>query len=125
MNSDRFMIKDDVEKEEVPNEPKNKIPLGKSNANVEVRSTDSAEEMSNESSMITVRVRVNTDSDFVEFDFDKSTTTFEEFKELCVRELELERNKAIKLIRKLPNILIRNIKDIKRLKNEQEIEICF
>jgi len=123
LNSDRFMVIDD-EPKEVPDEPKNKTPLAKSKKYFDVKD-NSAEDTSNECSMITVRVRVNTDNDFIEFDFDKSSTTFEEFKDLCVRELELERNRPIELIRKLPNILIRSIKDIQRLKNEQEIEICF
>jgi ankyrin repeat protein len=73
---------------------------------------------------ITVRIRLNTDKDFIEFDIDRLNTTIEQFKMICYQELDnFDKSLCIKKIRKLPNILIRNTNDIKRLKNEQEIEI--
>jgi hypothetical protein len=43
---------------------------------------------------------------------------------MCLDELEIT-DMPIKKIRKLPNTLVRNEKDLKRLKQEQELEICF
>jgi hypothetical protein len=81
---------------------------------------------SHDQDIITVRIRANTDEDFVEVDIDKLSTTFEEFKSIIVKELDhLDKKLQIFKIRKLPNILIRNTNDIKRLKNDQEIEIIF
>jgi hypothetical protein len=78
------------------------------------------------SEIITVRVRSNTDEDFIEFDLDKLTTDFEAFKNLCRKELDhIDVRRTIFKMRKLPNILIRNTDDVRRLKNEQEIEIIF
>ena len=54
---------------------------------------------------------------------DQQNTTFEEFKKLCLEELQFNKDAYINKIRKLPNILVRNDRDIKRLKNDQELEI--
>ncbi|CAF0909956.1 unnamed protein product [Brachionus calyciflorus] len=75
--------------------------------------------------IITIRVRSNSDKDFIEFDIDRQNLEFAEFKLLCQRELEVDENYKVYKIRKLPNILIRNTNDIRRLKNEQEIEFVF
>lgn len=76
--------------------------------------------------MITVRIRSNFDQDFIEIDIDKQNLDFEVFKKMCLNELiDMNDNLKIEKIRKLPNILIRNTNDIKRLKNEQEIEFEF
>lgn len=75
---------------------------------------------------ITIRVRSNFDEDFIEIDIDKQNLDFEMFKKVCQAELEgINENFRIYKIRKLPNILIRNTNDIKRLQNEQEIEFVF
>ena len=76
--------------------------------------------------IIVVRLKAETDEDFVEVDLDKANTTFEQFKEIIFRELDhIDKNFNIYKIRKLPNILIRNTNDIKRLKNEQEVEVFY
>ena len=75
---------------------------------------------------ITIRIKSSHDEDFIEIDVDTLNTDFEKFKEICYKELDhIEVGKSILKIRKLPNILIRNTNDVKRLKNEQEIEIFF
>jgi hypothetical protein len=77
-------------------------------------------------SMITIRLKANTDEDFIEIDIDKAETSFDVFKEICRKELNhVDDFKSIFKIRKLPNILIRNTNDVRRLKNEQEIEVVF
>ena len=76
--------------------------------------------------IITVRIRANTDEDFIEVDIDRLNAKFDEFKDIIVKELDhLDKKLQIFKIRKLPNILIRNTNDIKRLKNDQEIEVIF
>jgi hypothetical protein len=76
--------------------------------------------------IIAVRFRANTDEDFVEIDLDKENTSYDEFKNILFHELShIDRKLSINKIRKLPNILIRNTSDIRRLKNEQEIEVFF
>jgi hypothetical protein len=53
-------------------------------------------------------------------------TSFETFQEIIYQELEYEKTDVeIVKIRKLPNVLIRNTNDIKRLKESQEVEIIF
>jgi len=76
--------------------------------------------------IIAVRFRTNKDEDFIEIDLDKENTSYDEFKNIIYKELSHIDNKlSICKIRKLPNILIRNTSDIRRLKNEQEIEVFF
>lgn len=82
--------------------------------------------LSKESEVITIRLKANEDEDFIEIDIDKLNINFEEFKEMCYKELDhIDRKMKIFKIRKLPNILIRNTNDIKRLRNEQEIQVIF
>ena len=79
-----------------------------------------------ERDIVTVRFKASTDEDFVEIDLDKANTTFEEFKELIYKELNhIDKNLCISKIRKLPNVLVRNTSDIRRLKEEQEIVVFF
>lgn len=79
-----------------------------------------------EESVITIRLKEHLDEDFIEIDIDRFNLTLEDFKKLCYKELDhISEDRSIVKIRKLPNILIRNDNDIRRLKNEQEIEIIF
>ena len=78
----------------------------------------------NQASIITVRVRASTDDDFIELDVDKRTTSFDAFKAMCCRELERPAASVSK-IRKLPNLLVRNDRDIQRLVHEQHVELVF
>lgn len=78
----------------------------------------------NNENEITIKMRTQLETDFIEVDFDPNDTSFEKFKLICKQELDLNYNEIIK-IRKLPNIIIRNDKDIKRIKNGQEIEILI
>ncbi|RNA35116.1 ankyrin repeat domain-containing 40-like [Brachionus plicatilis] len=76
--------------------------------------------------MVTIRIRSSFDEDFIEVDIDKQNLDFEGFKKLCRAELDhVSESYKIHKIRKLPNILVRNTNDIKRLQNEQEIEFVF
>lgn len=76
--------------------------------------------------LITIKVRDSDEFDFVEVDLDVEQTSFEQFKEIVLKELEYDcRQMNFLKIRKLPNVLIRNSRDIKRLKEQQEIEVVF
>ena len=90
--------------------------------NVEIKNDKIKTMMSDDKSLITIKIRVHLELDFIEVDLIPDKTSFEEFKKICIDELELKIT-VISKIRKLPNILIRNDKDVKRLKDGQEIEI--
>jgi hypothetical protein len=108
LESDKKLIEQD--------KPNKYIPQSKSHDSM----------LSKESEVITIRLKANEDEDFIEIDIDKLNITFEEFKEMCYKELDhIDRKMKIFKIRKLPNILIRNTNDIKRLRNEQEIQVIF
>ena len=74
-------------------------------------------------------MRTNLDDDFVEIDIDPSNTSFEAFKNICIREFDYVEADFDKLrlhrVKKLPNVLIRNTNDVKRLKNDQSVEFYF
>ena len=84
-----------------------------------------AQENTNDQNIITIKIRVHKQEDFVEIDIDRNLS-FEKFKQICIDELEIENEDLpIVKIRKLPNVLIRKTQDIKRLKNDQEIEFLL
>ncbi len=76
---------------------------------------------------ITIKVRAETDQDFIEMDIDSMNTSFDEFKATCLGEMERfeQSGLVVDRVRKLPNVLIRNTRDVKRLRDGQEIEFVF
>ena len=75
---------------------------------------------------ITLKIRDAEELDFIEIDLDLENTSFEQFKQLIYSEFEYDtKMKEIVKIRKLPNVLVRNTRDIKRFKENQEIEVIF
>ncbi len=79
------------------------------------------------SNKITIKVKAETDRDFIEMDIDSFNTSFDDFKSACINEMErLEQDGLIvDRVRKLPNVLVRNTKDVKRFRDGQEIEFVF
>ena len=67
-----------------------------------------------------VKVRSENDLFFIEIEL-KQDMTLEEFSAMVKEEYNLKKETVL-MIKKLPNILIRNEKDFERLKNGQEIE---
>lgn len=59
--------------------------------------------------------------DFIEIELSMTELTFENLKSVCLTELDLQ--KKITKVRKLPNTILRKDKDVRRLKQFQEIEI--
>ena len=74
--------------------------------------------------IITVKVKCNFDEDFIELDINKGMS-FEKFKATCLEELENHYVLPVVKIRKLPNVLMRDDRDMGRLKDNQEIEFVF
>ena len=71
---------------------------------------------------IVVKVRLRNEEDFIEVDLEPSDLNFSSFLEIICRELSVN-VKQVKKLRKCPNTLIRNDRDIVRLVNYQEVEI--
>lgn len=82
------------------------------------------------SELITIKLRTNLDPDFVEMDLIPSeVASFERFREACMREfthvhINTERV-FLHRIRKLPDVLVRNLGDLRRLKSNDALEFCF
>ena len=70
------------------------------------------------------RLADSEETDFIEVEFDQNCLNFEALVETCVTELNVDRGR-LKKIRKLPNTIIRNDHDVKRLLQYQEIEIVI
>ena len=71
-----------------------------------------------------MRVADSEEEDFIEVDLDKSSLTFQFLVSVCCQELGIEA-KNVKKIRKLPNTIVRNDKDVKRLVPFQELEVVM
>ena len=74
--------------------------------------------------VIKLRVADSEEEDFIEVDLDKSSLTFQFLVSVCCQELGIEA-KNVKKIRKLPNTIVRNDKDVKRLVPFQELEVVM
>ena len=70
-----------------------------------------------------LKVKLERDKDFIEVDVpDTTKITYKDLFDTICRELQCCNNGHLKL-RKLPNTILRNDKDVKRLTNYQELEI--
>lgn len=77
-------------------------------------------QIDNDNTTVLVKMKISGDQDFIEVDLEKFTT-FDNFKQEIKKEFNL--NSDIKLIRKLPNVLVRDERDVLRLKEGNELEI--
>lgn len=75
---------------------------------------------------IVLKLRISNleDKDFVEVDLNKSSLTYENLVSICCHEFDVEAD-DIKRVRKLPNTIVRNDKDVKRLLPFQELEVVL
>ena len=76
---------------------------------------------------LVVKLRVancKDEEDFIEVELDRRNLTYTSFVQMCVGELGIQ-TENIKKIRKLPNTIVRNDKDVLRLQQFQEIEIVL
>ncbi len=69
-----------------------------------------------------VKLRCANDEDFIEVDLERDCLTFNYFVDTLCAELGVDR-KSVAKIRKCPNTLIRNDRDVSRLLDMQEIEL--
>ena len=74
--------------------------------------------------VLKARVAYCDEKDFIEVEMDRNNLTFAALVTLLTRELRIER-KLIFKIRKLPNTILRKDKDVKRLRDFQELEVVL
>ncbi|ESO89931.1 hypothetical protein LOTGIDRAFT_96984, partial [Lottia gigantea] len=74
--------------------------------------------------VLKARVANMEETDFIEVEFDKQKFTFSELIQLLCAELNVD-PKLVHKVRKLPNTIIRNDRDVYRLVNFQEIELVL
>ena len=73
--------------------------------------------------VLRVRYPQSNEMDFIEIELDKNELTYENLVKVCKREFEMDSTLTVCKIRKLPNIIVRKDKDMKRLKPFQELEV--
>ena len=73
---------------------------------------------------IVIKARQTGDDNFIEIDLKPSDWKFSMLTDLLKEEFELDQD-ALLFITKLPNILVRNDKDLKRFKTGIEIEFTL
>ena len=71
-----------------------------------------------------IRLANSDERDFLEVELDKLNLTFEALLSLMCRELGVDR-KLVQKIRKLPDTIVRKDKDVKRLRDLQELELVL
>ena len=74
--------------------------------------------------VIKCRLADSEETDFIEVELDQKCLNFEALVETCLTELNIDKAK-LKKVRKLPNTIIRNDRDVKRLVQFQEVEIVL
>ena len=72
--------------------------------------------------MNAVKIRLCTDKEFFELDRSELGSTYEELLQILCAELEINRG-DISCVRKLPDIIIRNDKDIARILSGHRLEV--
>ena len=74
--------------------------------------------------VLRLRIANSEEKDFIEVDLDQSKLTFKTLLTVCSKELCIDSGR-IKKLRKLPNTIVRNDKDAKRLRSFQEVEVVL
>lgn len=74
--------------------------------------------------VLKLRIASAEEKDFIEVDLDRSNLTFRNLETVCCEQLGIKA-KNIKKIRKLPNTIVRNDKDMTRLIAYQELEVVL
>ena len=78
--------------------------------------------ISNDENELVLKVRVIYSSDFIEVELNLNELTYDNLLNVCCDELNVNKVNVIK-IRKLPNTILRKDKDVRRLKQFQELEL--
>jgi len=76
--------------------------------------------------LIVLKVRIANfdDPDFIEVDL-PSTATFDQLVTLLRSELGIAATAVVRKVRKLPDTIVRNDRDVRRLRNYQELELIL
>ena len=72
--------------------------------------------------VLKVRVANSIETDFIEIELDNRHLTFDNLVNMMCKELDLNK-RLVSKIRKLPDTIVRKDKDVKRLKDFQELEV--
>ena len=99
------------------------INMGNGNRTTTSNSSSSAAQ-TGEEIVLKLRIADSGETDFIEVDCDRSNLTFRNLQAVCCEELGIEATN-IKKIRKLPNTIVRNDKDVTRLLPYQELEVVL
>lgn len=70
------------------------------------------------------RIAESEEKDFIEIELDRKCSSFSAMVDACLTEFGVDKSK-LKKIRKLPNTIVRNDRDMKRLTQFQEMEIIL
>ena len=70
------------------------------------------------------RIAEAEEEDFIEIELDRKCSSFSSLVDACLTEFGVDKSK-LKKIRKLPNTIVRNDRDVKRLTQFQEMEIIL
>ncbi|XP_078379610.1 ankyrin repeat domain-containing protein 40-like [Oculina patagonica] len=97
---------------------------GTMNTNTSSNSNSSCAAQSGEEVVLKLRIADSEEKDFIELGLHRSNLTFQNLETVCCEELGIE-SKNIKKIRKLPNTIVRNDKDVTRLLPYQELEVVL
>lgn len=92
--------------------------------NISSNSNSSCAARLKEEIVLKLRIADSEEKDFIEVDLDRSNLTFRNLETLFCEELRID-PKNIKKIRKLPNTIVRNDKDMTRLQPYQELEVVL
>ena len=92
--------------------------------NTSSNSYSSYAEQPGEEIVLKLRIADTDEKDFIEVDLNRKNLTFQTLVKVCCEELGIEA-KNIKKIRKLPNTIVRNDKDMTRLLPFQELEVLL
>ena len=74
--------------------------------------------------MLKVRIANLSDKDYIEIELPRDQLTFSNLFSLMCEELNVTKDLVLK-VRKLPDTILRKDKDVKRLKNFQELELVL
>jgi hypothetical protein len=74
--------------------------------------------------VLKVRVANSEETDFIELDAPLNIT-YKQLVELIRSELNIDRDATVHKVRKLPNTIVRNDRDVRRLNDYQELELVL
>lgn len=96
----------------------------KEQSNTSSNSNSSCSTQPGEEIVLRLRIADSEEKDFIEVDLNRRNLTFQTLEKVCCEELGIDATN-VKKIRKLPNTIVRNDKDMTRLLPFQELEVVL